>query len=55
MGNLACSVNDAAYALHLGRTSIYKLIHNGDLIRIKVGSRSLIRTDSIFALLEKEG
>lgn len=55
VSNLAVSINDTARTLNLGRTSVYKLIHDGQLLRIKVGRRTLVRTDSILALLHREG
>ena len=54
MEPIATSVNDAARALSLGRTSIYALIKEGRLEAVKLGRRTLIKTASIRALIEGE-
>jgi excisionase family DNA binding protein len=48
---IATSINGAAKALSLGRTSIYALIKEGRLETVKVGRRTLIKTASIHALI----
>lgn len=52
MDAIATSVNDAAKALSLGRTSIYSLIREGRLETVKLGRRTLIKVESIHRLLE---
>jgi excisionase family DNA binding protein len=52
MEPIAVSVNDAAKALSLGRTSIYALIKEGRLESLKLGRRTLIKTASIRALID---
>lgn len=52
MDAVATSVNDAAKALSLGRTSIYVLIREGRLETVKLGRRTLITTESIRRLVE---
>ncbi len=52
MDPIATSVNDAAKALSLGRTSIYALIREGRLETIKLGRRTLIKVASIRRLLD---
>lgn len=47
MDPVLISVNDAAKALSLGRTSIYALIGEGTLEAVKIGRRTLVRVDSI--------
>lgn len=45
------SINDAARALNLGRTSIYALIREGRLETVKMGRRTLVKVDSIHRLV----
>jgi excisionase family DNA binding protein len=54
MEPLALSVNDAAKALSLGRTSIYAMIADGRLEAFKLGRRTLIRMDSIRRIVAGE-
>lgn len=51
MEPIVTSVNDAARALSLGRTSIYALINEGRLETVKLGRRTLIKVESIRALV----
>jgi excisionase family DNA binding protein len=51
---LALSINDAAKALSLGRTSIYAMIADGRLETFKLGRRTLIRVESIRRLVAGE-
>jgi excisionase family DNA binding protein len=48
---LAVSINDAAKALGLGRTSIYAMITDGRLEAFKLGRRRLVKVDSIRRLV----
>lgn len=52
MEPIATSINDAAKALGLGRTSIYALIREGRLETVKLGRRTLVRIASIRRLLD---
>jgi excisionase family DNA binding protein len=54
MEPLALSVNDAAKALSLGRTSIYAMIADGRLEAFKLGRRTLIRMESIRRIVAGE-
>lgn len=54
MEPLALSVNDAAKALSLGRTSIYALIAEGRLEAFKLGRRTLIKMESIRRIVAGE-
>ncbi len=47
MEPIAISVNSAAQALGIGRSSIYALIKGGQLEAIKIGRRTLLTTASI--------
>ncbi|OHD02020.1 MAG: excisionase [Sphingomonadales bacterium GWF1_63_6] len=51
MEPIATSINGAAKALSLGRTSIYALIKEGRLDTVKLGRRTLVKTASIRALI----
>ncbi|BCW87523.1 hypothetical protein sos41_06530 [Alphaproteobacteria bacterium SO-S41] len=55
METIATSVNEAAKALGLGRTSIYRLIHEGRLETIKLGRRTLIKAASVRRLVDDAG
>jgi excisionase family DNA binding protein len=55
MEKLAYSINDAARALSLGRTSIYAMIADGRLDAFKLGRRRLITADSVRRLVSGEG
>ena len=52
MEPVTISINGAAKALGLGRTTIYALIAEGRLDSVKVGSRHLVKTASIKRLIE---
>lgn len=54
MEPVATSVNDAAKALSLGRTSIYALIKEGRLEKIKLGRRTLVTVASIHNLIARQ-
>jgi excisionase family DNA binding protein len=51
---LAVSVREACRLSALGRTTIYKLIQEGQLCRIKIGRRTLIRFDDLAKLVSPE-
>ena len=51
METIAAPINDAARALGIGRTSIYALIKEGKLQTVKIGRRTLVKADSIRALV----
>ncbi len=52
MDIIAVSINDAARALGLGRTSIYSLINERKLEARKLGRRTLVTAESIRALID---
>ena len=55
MEPLAVSINDAAKALGLGRTSIYAMIGDGRLDAFKLGRRTLVKVASIHRLVAAQG
>lgn len=54
MEKLAYSINEAANALSVGRTSIYAMISQGRLDAFKLGRRTLIKAESIKLLVSGE-
>lgn len=55
MKPILISINEASKALNLGRTTIYKLIEQGQLETVKIGRRTLVKMASIHCLIEGEG
>ncbi len=51
---LVCGVADAAAALSVSRTTIYRLINAGKLRTVRIGDRQLIRADDIRAFVGME-
>jgi excisionase family DNA binding protein len=49
---LTLSIKDTGRVLGLGRSTIYRLIGDGQLETIKVGNRTLIKTASIRSLVD---
>ena len=49
----AYKLNEVAQTLGLGRTTIYKLISQGELQKIKLGATTLISAESLDALLQR--
>jgi excisionase family DNA binding protein len=52
MEPIALSISQAAKALSLGRTTVYKLIEQRQLDTVKIGRRQLVKTASIRALID---
>jgi excisionase family DNA binding protein len=50
---LACSIDEAAAALALGRSSVYALIKGGHLATVHVGRRTLVPLSSLSQLLDQ--
>lgn len=50
---LCLTVKETKKALGLGATTIYSLIGEGKLKTVKIGRRTLIKTDSIRALVDQ--
>jgi excisionase family DNA binding protein len=55
ISHLAYRIEDAAVALGIGRTLVYRLIHDGQLAVIKIGGRSLITATELDAFLARRG
>lgn len=53
MVSMLCSVNEAAKMLGIGRTKIYGMLSKGDLASMQIGTRRLVKIDSIKALIER--
>jgi excisionase family DNA binding protein len=53
METLTVTVDGAKKALGIGHTKIYELIGAGQLETIKIGRRTLVKTDSIRALVDR--
>lgn len=53
MEPITITVAGARKALGIGTTKLYELISEGQLRTIKLGRRTLIRTDSIRALVDR--
>jgi excisionase family DNA binding protein len=53
MDPITVTVENAKKALGVGHTTIYRLINEGQLSTVKIGRRTLIRTDSIRALVSE--
>lgn len=51
MNPMSYSVRDVAELLGIGKTTIYKLIGEGQLTRIKIGARTLIPAADVRALM----
>ena len=49
----AYSIDETADLLRCSRSYVYKLINSGYLLRIKIGRRALITSDSIDRLLRE--
>lgn len=54
MEAIAVSINQAARALGIGRSTIYKLINEGRLETIKIGRRQLIKASSLHNLASQQ-
>ncbi|WP_293988821.1 helix-turn-helix domain-containing protein [Sphingomonas sp.] len=50
---LALRINDAARALGVGRTHLYRLINEGKIETIQLGRRRLVKAASLRKLIEE--
>jgi excisionase family DNA binding protein len=51
MEPVTVTVDGAKKAIGIGTTKLYELINSGQLETVKIGRRTLIKTDSIRALI----
>lgn len=54
MSKISYTIDEVVAASGLGRTTIYELIKRGELPRVKVGARTLIRRQDLDAMLERK-
>lgn len=50
---ILCSVIEASKMLGLGRTKIYDMLAKGQIQSMRIGSRRLVKMESIKALIER--
>ena len=50
---LSYTIEGAMRATGLGRSLLYQRIKDGSLVKLKVGKRTLIRADSLRALIDR--
>ena len=53
MNRKAYKIGEVAEALGIGKTTIHKLLREGELQKIKLGRSTLVSADSIDALLQR--
>lgn len=53
MDPITVTIENAKSALGIGHTTIYRLINEGALETVKIGRRTLVKTDSIRALVNQ--
>lgn len=54
MTRMTYRIDEVAEMLGLGRTTIFKLLEQGDLRRVKVGARTLILASDVDALVHRQ-
>ena len=50
---ILCSVAEATKALAIGRTTLYQMLNEGDLQSVMIGTRRLIKIESIEDFIER--
>jgi excisionase family DNA binding protein len=50
---LLCPVSEAARLLAVGRTKTYEMLASGELESIRIGTRRLVKMDSIQAFIDR--
>jgi excisionase family DNA binding protein len=51
-GRAAISIADAAIVLGVGRTTLYRLLKDAELMSIRIGRRNLVLTSSVLRLIK---
>ena len=51
---MAYSVNGAGKVIGLSRSTVWRLIHDGELRTFKIGGRTLIRADVLAAFIDRK-
>ena len=47
------TISEAVRITGIGRTKLYELLHNGQISAIKLGSRTLVRRESLSSFIAK--
>lgn len=47
------TIGEAVRCFGIGRTKLYELIHSGDIEAFKLGRRTLLRTESVRAFIDR--
>jgi excisionase family DNA binding protein len=47
------SISDAAKALGIGRTKLYEMLAKGELASVQIGTRRLVKAESMKALIDR--
>lgn len=50
---ILCSINEATKILGIGRTKLYELLNLGTLSSVRIGTRRLVKFESIKAVLDQ--
>ena len=53
MQRMTYKIDEVAQALGLGKTTIHKLLRDGELQKIKLGRATLISAESVDALIQR--
>ena len=53
MEPLLCSIPEAAQTLAIGRTKLYQMLADGELMSAQIGARRLVTVESINALVDR--
>jgi excisionase family DNA binding protein len=51
--SLLCTVEEAAQMLSIGRTSAFRLVREGQIRSVKIGSRRLVPREAVVAFVDR--